>query len=432
MSEEQLPEGWKWKNLGEEFKIITGGTPPKSDGKNYGNDIPFIKPPDLTQRSIHKAGDSISNFGAAKARILPKDSVLVSCIGNLGKVGINRVPAAFNQQINAIIVSNKHCAEWVFYYCQSYEFRFKLEGLSSATTIPIVNKSKFESINIPLPPLPIQQQIVAKIEELFSELDAGVQELQTALARLKTYRQAVLHHYLNNPDWERVKLGEVVEQMQYGTSDKAEYNETGVPVIRMGNIQEGRLSFSNLKYFPPAYLEIDKYTLNAGDILFNRTNSAELVGKTAVFREGFPKSIFASYLIRLKVNSVVYNPNFLSLYINSIFGRNFIKSVVSQNVGQANVNGSKLKSFIVPIPDLPTQNQIVAEIEERLSEADAMETTLRNELKRAENLRQSILKQAFTGKLVENKVTEPINIQVAGATKDLPNRMNEFGQLSIF
>lgn len=94
MSEIQLPEGWVWKKLGDEFKIATGTTPSKNDQANYGRDIPFVKPPELVQKSVFKSKDYLSNSGAVKARILPENSVLVSCIGNLGKIGINRVPVA--------------------------------------------------------------------------------------------------------------------------------------------------------------------------------------------------------------------------------------------------------------------------------------------------------------------------------------------------
>lgn len=261
---------------------------------------------------------------------------------------------------------------------------------------------------IPLPPLPEQQRIVAKIEELFSELDDGVASFKKAKEQIRNYRQSILNAAFSGKlipgkyadDWEWVKLGEVIESLQYGTSDKATMNDEGVPVLRMGNIQDGKLDYSNLKYFPKEHADIKKYCLTDGDILFNRTNSAELVGKSAIYKEYFPKSIFASYLIRIRTKPEVYSSTLLNYFINSQYGRSFIKSVVSQNVGQANVNGTKLQSMPVPLIPFKQQLVIVSEIERRFSEADNLEKAMTEGLAKAETLKQSILKQAFEGRLL--------------------------------
>ena len=148
-----IPKHWKVKKLGEECICVTGTTPPKNDSKNYGNDIPFVKPPQLFDKSINDAPEKLSNKGADLARVLPINSVLVTCIGNLGRTAINKIPVAFNQQINAIIPSENVDGRFLFYQAQSPEFRKQLEDLSAATTVAIVNKGKFETIKIILPPL---------------------------------------------------------------------------------------------------------------------------------------------------------------------------------------------------------------------------------------------------------------------------------------
>ena len=107
--------------------------------------------------------------------------------------------------------------------------------------------------------------------------------------------------------------------------------------------------------------QIKQFILEEGDVIFNRTNSAELVGKTAVYKRSFPESIFASYLIRVQVFNEIYNPDFLSFFINSYFGRLYINSVVAQQVGQANVNGTKLSNMPIPLPNKKEQDRIVLE-----------------------------------------------------------------------
>jgi type I restriction enzyme, S subunit len=167
----------------------------------------------------------------------------------------------------------------------------------------------------------------------------------------------------------------------------------------MGNIINGYLSLDGLKYLPPTHKEFPALLLTKGDILFNRTNSAELVGKTAVYQGKPEKCAFASYLIRLSFSHEIA-PEFMSYFLNSTFGRTWISSVVNQQVGQANVNATKLRALTVPLPPSAEQLQAVARVERAFSIADEVQRNIDRELKRAERMRQSILKKAFEGKLV--------------------------------
>jgi type I restriction enzyme S subunit len=199
--------------------------------------------------------------------------------------------------------------------------------------------------------------------------------------------------------WVWARVGQISHTIQYGTSEKANLDPSGIPVLRMGNIQDGNIDFGNLKYLSHETPKINGLLLDAGDILFNRTNSAELVGKTAVYRSTHPKATFASYLIRVKACDS-YLPELVSYYINSFYGRKYIAAVVSQQVGQANVNGTKLANMPIIVPPLDEQVRIVAELERKFSIIEDLETTVRANLTRAERARQAILKRAFEGKLV--------------------------------
>ena len=187
-----LPEGWCWTIVGDVGEVITGTTPPKKDLDNYGSFIPFVKPPELRDGPITEAQDNLSEKGAKKARILPKDSVLVSCIGIIGKTGVNRIPVAFNQQINGIVFGEMVEALFGFYYFQSRKAREWLNEQASATTVAIINKSKFSQAPIPLPPRQEQKRIIAEVEQRLSvaaEVEAVVAALLARSARL---RQAIL------------------------------------------------------------------------------------------------------------------------------------------------------------------------------------------------------------------------------------------------
>ena len=144
-------------------------------------------------------------------------------------------------------------------------------------------------------------------------------------------------------------------KIQYGSSRKTSDDANGVPVLRMGNIVEGKIVPGSLKYLPKEHDEFPELLLNKGDLLFNRTNSRELVGKTAVYTGSPNQCSFASYLIRVRFNSGI-DSLIVAHYLNSMYGKNWILSVVSQQAGQANVNGTKLKLLSVPIP--PEEEQV--------------------------------------------------------------------------
>ncbi|MEO5714206.1 MAG: restriction endonuclease subunit S [Luteolibacter sp.] len=220
--------------------------------------------------------------------------------------------------------------------------------------------------------------------------------------------------------WRTVKIGDIAAEVRYGSSSKTGENADGVPVIRMGNIINGALDFTKLKYLPAEHPEFPLLLLEPGDILFNRTNSAELVGKTAVYR-GYPKKCsFASYLIRVRLREGI--PEWVSYYLNSSFGRAWIKTVASQQCGQANVNGSKLKELEIPFPPVEEQRRIVARIEELFSRLDAGVAALRHAKAQLQRYRQSVLAAAVTGQFTQAWREQHLNTEPA---EDLLKRILE-------
>lgn len=313
-----------------------------------------------------------------------------------------------------------------------------------------------------------QARIVEKLEELLSDLDAGVAELKAAQKKLGQYRQSLLKAAVegaltaewrkqnkpketgeqllarilterrarweakqlakfaeqNNPppkDWKKkypepvqpetsdlpalpkgwvwASVDQLTVEQKYGSSSKTNEDSTGVPILRMGNIQDGDLDFSNLKYLPADHDEFPSLYLQDGDLLFNRTNSPELVGKTAVYRSQISPCSFASYLISVRF-SQSYIPELASTFINSAYGKHWIKSVVVQQVGQANVNGTKLAALAVPLPPFEEQKEVVSSLQAQTNEIVEQLKNVDTSLKQSAAQRQNILKAAFSGQLV--------------------------------
>jgi type I restriction enzyme S subunit len=192
VAKQRLRDGWTSVELREIGRIVTGSTPSKAKTEYYGGSFPFVKPPELCHGPVNDAKDKLSDKGAEVADVAPVGSVLVSCIGNLGKTGRATQPVAFNQQINAIIPNNSNASKWIFYAVQTSDFASQLANIASATTIAIVNKGKFSGLRIPVAPEDEQREIVAEIEKQFTRLEAGVAGLRRVQANLKRYRTAVL------------------------------------------------------------------------------------------------------------------------------------------------------------------------------------------------------------------------------------------------
>jgi type I restriction enzyme S subunit len=412
--ENKLPKDWKLVKLKDICEVVTGTTPPKSDMSNYGKEVPFFKPPHLWDGLISETEEMLSVKGAEKARVVPPNTVLVTCIGNLGRTGFVKKNAAFNQQINAILENDKIDGKYIFYQAQSPTFRNQLEKLATGTTVSIVNKGNFETINIPLAPLETQQSIVSKIEELFSELDQGIEDLKTAQQQLKTYRQSVLkwafEGKLTNENvkegelpkgWEMVNMSNVIEKPKYGTSKKCDYAIKGIGVLRIPNIAKGIVDSTDLKFAKFDEKEIDTYSLKEGDILTIRSNgSVDLVGKCALISKKDEGCLYAGYLIRLRPILNKVNPKYLIYILTSIDLRNQIEEKAKSTSGVNNINSEELSTLKIQLPPIEEQQHIVQEIESRISVADKMEESIAQSLQQAEALRQSILKKAFSGELV--------------------------------
>jgi len=194
----------------------------------------------------------------------------------------------------------------------------------------------------------------------------------------------------------------------------------------MGNIRtDGTLDLANLKYLPTTHEEFPALLLEAGDLLFNRTNSAELVGKTGQYRGEPSPCSFASYLIRVRMLAGAA-PEIVAHALNSGFGRRWIKAVVTQTVGQANVNGTKLTSFAFPLPPFLEQAAIVEAVEDQLSVIEHLEGDLEAKLNSAQVLRQSILRHAFNGKLVpQDPNDEPASDMLKRITAEREERARQ-------
>jgi type I restriction enzyme S subunit len=202
--------------------------------------------------------------------------------------------------------------------------------------------------------------------------------------------------YLIPSRWCLVRLGNLTKVIEYGTSTKADLDQNKIPVLRMNNIIDGRLNYENLKYVDSDIKDLPKLYLNNKDLLFNRTNSYELVGKTAVFKGLNNIMTFASYLIRVELFNDMVNADYVNIVMNSnLYRITQIEPQITQQNGQANFNGTKLKSTIIPLPPLNEQKRIVEKVNSLISLCDELEKKIEKQKSYSNRLMESILKYSF-------------------------------------
>jgi type I restriction enzyme S subunit len=202
-------------------------------------------------------------------------------------------------------------------------------------------------------------------------------------------------------DWSLRPLGQLITSIEYGSSAKSE-PAGQTPVLRMGNLQGGQIDWTDL-VFTNDEREARKYTLTPGDVLFNRTNTVDLVGKSALYKGDYP-AIFAGYLIRVKSERGTLNPIYLNYVLNAEFSRKYSLKVLSVAVGQANINGQKLKTYPIPLPPTKSEQDAIADA---LDAADAHIESLEQLIAKKRQLKQGAMQELLTGQRRLPGFTEP-------------------------
>lgn len=374
----------------------SGGTPSRADKDYYGGNIPWVKSGELREDVITDTEEKITEraIKESSAKIVPSGSILLAMYGaTVGRMAFLGIDAATNQAVCNIRPDPKRAyARYVFHCLQSQINHFLSRAAGGAQ--PNISQGIIKETKIPLPPLNEQWRIAA----ILDKADALRRKSNRALDLLDNLSRSIFLEMFGNPEsnpkgWRWGCIGDLLEGTQYGTSEKA--GEKGkYPILRMGNItNDGRTNFEDLKYIDLDDKDVDKFTLRRGDIIFNRTNSAELVGKTAVFDgdEGFA---FAGYLVRARVKNDV-SPHYISGYLNSRHGKATLRGMAKSIVGMANINAKEMQAIPILLPDV----QIQRAYSKGHSSIEKSRSELQRNLASLNSLFSSLQHRAFSGSL---------------------------------
>lgn len=285
--------------------------------------------------------------------------------------------------------------KYLYYFCRYFNFK----ELDKSTTIPSLAKRDLLAIEMPVPSIFEQERIIARIEELFSQLDNGVETLQKTKQQLAVYRQAVLKSAFDGYcKWPKYTFNDLLSEMRNGYGQKPD-DEGEHRLLRISSVRAMNVDLNDYRLNKAAF--DDKDIIRPYDLLFTRYNgSVDYVGVCAYVRphEGiyaYPDKIIKC---RLKEPSELL-AKYIQYYMCQGEARQFIRSRIKTTSGQNGIAGSDIKKVLVYIPDSKRIEKIVNEIEERMSACDSIEVTVQMALQKAEAMRQSILKQAFEGRL---------------------------------
>ena len=354
---------WETVELGDICSLMTGGTPKSTVNEYYENGaVPWLVSGDIHRMDIRDCEGRITEEGVANsnARYLPANSVLIALNGQgktRGTVAMLRLErATCSQSLVSIYPLDKSsvCTEFVFWTLRS--MYAEIRSLTGENERSGLNMTILRRIRIPLPPLEVQKEIVAEIEGYQKVIDG-------ARAVVENYRP----HIHIDPEWPMVELGDLCDTIQYGLSSRLNTENIGYKTFRMNELVEGVcVDQGNMKSADISAGDFEKYKLGRGDILFNRTNSFEHVGRTGIFDlDG--NYCFASYLIRLILSKECAEPFYVNAFMNSKSFQIGIKQFATRAIGQSNINAKSLAAYAIPLPPLETQKAIVKEIEKEKS-----------------------------------------------------------------
>ena len=417
MNQRTIKHAWSQARLEEIANKIGSGATPRGGEKAYQTEgIPLIRSQNVVFFNFKR--DGLAFISEEQARLLSNVEVLANdVLLNITGASIGRVTIApqdmegarVNQHVCIIRPVEGIDVRYLNAYLSSPDKQVEITNENYGVTRQALTKQQISDFIVPVPPSNEQKRIADKLDAVLARVDACRERLDRVPGILKRFRQAVLAAATsgtlteewreeNNAldTWKTVTLGQCANKLSYGSSNKSE--KTGIiPVLRMGNIQNGRLDWTDLVYTNDKS-EITKYSLSKGDVLFNRTNSPELVGKTAVYSGEYPAT-YAGYLIKIQCKDVL-TPEYINYCLNSPRGRDYCWQVKSDGVSQSNINAKKLAAFSFGLPIIEEQHEIVRRVEALFAFSDALEVKYRAASEQVGRLRPALLAKAFRGELV--------------------------------
>lgn len=391
----------KKTSIGDIALVNSGQGAPQGDKWYNGSNI-FVKAGNLNKLSMqryvgdfcHRISDKAVNdhnlkLYSANSIVFPKSGMSVKT-NNIALLKYDSY--VVNHLAIITIIDTDECLPEYLYYLLKQSKISKLSLNESYPSIRLPDIKKFEVL---LPPLDIQKEIVKILTEAEELKELREQSSSLTEEFLKSTFFKMFGDPISNPNGFKVgKISDIVIKTQYGTSKKANENK-GIPILRMNNITyEGNWDFSSLKYIELNAIEKEKFMVNKGELLFNRTNSKELVGKSAVYRRNEPMA-FAGYLVKL-ITQCPEDSEYIAAHLNSSYGKAYLFNMAKNIVGMANINAKEVQKIPILIPPVELRRKY-AKIVEQVEEIKKTQFQSKKDIDELDNI---LIYNAFRGELI--------------------------------
>lgn len=403
MELKKLPPSWKLVKLEALCEKDSGTKDPSLEPNKSFIYVDISSVDNVTKRIVNPHTLLGKDAPSRARKVIRTNDVIVSTTRpNLNAVAL--VPPDLDEQICStgfcvLRANNDLESNYLFYFVQCARFVDSLTNLVSGALYPAVNDGQVLEQLIPLPPLLSEQRAIAsrfkrQMEEIEGMRRAAERQLEAAKAVSSGIIRGLLEDFGIDDSDTRPLKELLVKKCQYGLSTASNRQGSGVPMLRMSNVINGQLDYSDLVYVELNENELNNYRLNQGDILINRTNSSELVGKSAMF-DLDSEFVFASYLIRIVVDTNRYIPSYINTIINSPIGRDFIDKTKRQAIGQANINAQEIGEMPIPCPEIEIQQNIVETLSKVVNPNNLIMNAAEKQLQVIKALPNAYLREVF-------------------------------------
>lgn len=425
----EVPENWVWVRLGSLLKEIKNGTTIKQDKSGNGFSVTRIESLQNQTIDLMRVGTILETEKIKETDWYKSGDITLSHINSIEHVGKTALitdamlPLVHGMNLLRLRFFEIYTPDLFQLYSQTYQYKNEIRSrINMAVNQVSINQKQLSSLEIPLPPLSEQQRIVERIEELFAKLDEAKERLQEVADSFAVRKAAILHkaftgeltkqwrleNGVSDESWEESNLGSFIAcGPQNGLyKPKSSYGD-GIRIIRIDAFYDGVIEqWDELKRLRLDENEIECYSLNLNDILINRVNSMQYLGKSALVRELKDICVFESNIMRLSVDESRIYPEFLISFLNSQMGLNELRKNAKQAVNQASINQQDIKNVIINLPALSEQHEIVRLIDDLLARERAAQQVAEQALASIDLMKKSILARAFRGELGTNKASE--------------------------
>ena len=390
------------KPLGEVCEIIGGGTPSRKVGAYYGGDIPWATVGDMNVEQLITTDLSITSVGLenSSSKVIPSGNVIIATRVGLGKSCILNVDTAINQDLKGLVPKGSIGLIPMFLFRWTQSIAPRIIGAGTGATVQGVKITFVSQLPIPIPPIAEQERIVAVLDEAFAAIDKAKANIERNLTNARELFQSRLNDIFSNPseDWRNTSLVDVCELITCGVAARPNYVDEGIPFLSAKNVKNGRIIFNDYRFISAQdHAKLTKRNKpEIGDVLYTRVGS---FGEAAVIDREIEFSIFVS-LTLIKPKKEVVASAFLKYYLNSHAVKQLAKNSVRSS-GVGNLNVGTVRKFPIKFPPKKTQERLIEEFDSIRNLTTSLELKYQSELDNLEELRQSILEQAFEGKLTE-------------------------------